>query len=239
MGIFNQTPTRNTGEGGTWEVPEADNHVGALVAMIDLGTHGEAFQGGDARDTHKIFLVWELTEAPMSGTTGNHVIGQKYTLSLNEKAGLYKMLKAAGVPLVDGQPYPLETLLGKPCMVTVNHKQNRDGTRTYAEFGGMTGVPKALKGKAAGPKHTPFAFEIPATRREAEDAVKALGMKAWLPRCYGEPVVDIIRKSKEWLALPGQPAGRRDEITEDGEDMSGQGAEAEAEEMASADPIPF
>ncbi len=209
MSVFDVKPTKSAGEGGTWEIPEADNHLGCLVALIDLGTHREAFKGEEAKDTHKIYLLWELTEAPMSGTDRNHLIGQRYTLSLNEKAGLYKMLKAAGERMVDGEPFPLRSLLGKPVLVTVNHTPPNKEGKVYADFGGFSQLPKAMKNQKVTPKVTPFFWEMPTqpgttAGSVADKALQLLEAIPFLPRIYGQKIPEIIVQSKEWRALEGR-----------------------------------
>src|SRR5579859_3411511 len=126
MGMWDQ---KVPDAGGDFEIPPAGNHPAVLIAMIDLGTHTEDFQGKQT-EAHKVFLVWELTEEKCAGYNRNHVIGRDYTLSLHEKAGLRKMLEGwRGRKYNTGEEINVSKVLGQPCFLNVSHKTKED--RTY------------------------------------------------------------------------------------------------------------
>src|SRR5262245_26390627 len=73
------TASRGGGEDFKDPAPEGV-HRARLVALVDLGTHSEEYQG-KPRDLHKVFAVWELVGCHQPGSTLNYVIAQDYTLS--------------------------------------------------------------------------------------------------------------------------------------------------------------
>ncbi len=192
------------------DTPPAGNQPAALVALIDLGTHTEEYQGV-AKKSHKVYLLWELTEAPVAGQPSrNHVIGNRYTLSLAPSAKLRELIDGwRPRKLGDGEAFELTQLLGKKCFVTVGHQAKND--RTYANIKSVAPVP-LVKGKpveVADPKYVPFTFEI------ATGDLKDIEAKDWLPYCYGTSIAELIEDSAEYRKLKGKPAA--DEPLADGE----------------------
>ena len=196
--IFTQT-AKAASTGGQFEVPPAGQQAAVLVAMIDLGTHDEEFTNPKTGKTtikpmRKVYFCWELTKASMTGSSFNHVIGRKYTLSLSASAALRKLVENyyhKDIP--DGAPFDFTKLLGKPFIVTVNHSEGNgpNGDRTYANFGGVAAPPDGYT--VPPPKHKPFSREV--TSREL--------LPAWLPYEYDHAsrsrlsLTDIIAKSHE------------------------------------------
>ncbi len=186
------------GEGGDYAVCPPGNHPAVLVAMIDLGTQEEAYQG-QSRKVRQVFLVWELTAEKAPGSAFNFVLGKAYTLSFHEKAGLRQMAEKWR-----GKPYPEEAeidygaMVGKTCLLSVVNKQSANN-RTYAQVAGVSAVPKGLA--VPNPMHKPFTWEI-GTNTPAE-------LPDWLPYCIGEKVPDVIKRAPESSgqqpAANGQP----------------------------------
>lgn len=125
--------------GGDREKCPAGSKLAVLVGVIQLGTQHEVFQG-EEKWQKKLYLVWELpTTKTKSGT--NHVIATKVTESLNEKANLLKWLEAMlGKKLVAGTRLEWSDLLGKPCILNVQHA----GAKGYPKVAGVGGVPEGL-----------------------------------------------------------------------------------------------
>lgn len=234
MSVFDVKPT--SGEGGGVELPDEDNHVGALVALIDLGSHSETFKDEKTgkektKDVRKVYLLYELVNAPMSGTKGNHLIGRMYTLSLHTASALAQELEKGGVKLqtADGKPFPLGSLLGKHFMVKVNHKKSKTSDRVFANFGGISSVPKSLAKNLEAPKTVPFSWEIPASPDPAPGELRKLQTLAFLPWVWGYnermSIPDYIQRSKEWAALvrrePMQPVGAGAGAVAGGDDGGG------------------
>jgi hypothetical protein len=168
------------------ELPPAGSHAAVLIGLIDLGTQSESFQGGPVEWRRKVMLVWELTDQKMSGTEDrNHVIANRYTFSLSTKATLRKLLENwRGKQFGNDEEVDISVVLGKPCLLNVTHSQS--GDRTYANVAGVQPVPKN--------------YPVPPPQREHvswEVGDDLADLPDWLPYLYGEPVADVVKRSKE------------------------------------------
>jgi hypothetical protein len=208
---WRQTPSK--GGGGDFEVPPADNHLARLVAMVDLGTHTRTY-GTDSKDQHQVYLAWELLGVTMSGSTFPHVIGERYTLSLNEKAKLTPVVKVLlGKDYREDGDNDLDKMLGRPCMVEVAHVPGKEN-RVYANVANVSSVPAALA------KHgVPKAERGPLLWSLGDD-LDVLEKADWLPWCYGERLHEVVgccrelagrqapREGRQPAMAGGGPAGR-------------------------------
>lgn len=181
-------------EGQEYEIPPSGLHAAVLVALIDLGTHEFTYQGKKS-ENRKIFLVWELTaEHQLNGDT--FMIAADYTWSLNAKANFRKMLEGwAGRTFKDDEEFDPLILLGKPCVVNVSEGVTANGKK-YAE---VMGVAVPMKGQTI-PKATQvnYAFHLSQVTCQKDE----ITIPVWVPRNYGRMVLDDIKGSKEWMALP-------------------------------------
>jgi hypothetical protein len=74
---------------------------------------------------HKCRIVWEIS-ALMPETGNRFIQGQKYTVSLGEKANLYKMLKVwRGKDFTADElsAFDLENIFNKPCQLVIIHTE--------------------------------------------------------------------------------------------------------------------
>jgi len=185
--------------GGNYELIEADNYPGHLVAMIDLGTHDDEYQGQARPDQRSFVLGFELSgEKLKDGTTP--VLAEVVSVYLNNdgqfvysaKNKLRKILES-----MRGQAYgetedvkPLAAL-GKPCMVSVKHTTTRKGKAIAV----IDSVSKPGRGTTVPPiVHAPIFYGIKTVDVPNLDH---------LPFVYaGSPkkmqsVADVIAQSKE------------------------------------------
>ena len=213
MGIFQGQAKSSTGQDGDFELPPADNQPAVLVGIIDLGTqHVDGYQGAAARDVRQVYLVWELTDAPVTGTQNNHVLGAVYTLSFHEKAALRLMLEAwKGHKHSDGENIAITDALGKPCLLNVIHGTSKNSGKSFAKIDakGVTRLPKSVP--APKPKRSPFVWELEAEGGGLHDPRE---LPDWLPFIYGVPVKDVIGKAKEYskhAVKPGSTVGNGDQ----------------------------
>ena len=121
-------------------------HPARLVRIVDMGTQTSFFQD-KAIIARKISLAWELyTERKMEDGLP-FMVSERYTMSLNEKSTLHKVLAGwLGKEFQDAAnagAFDFSKLLGRPCLVTVNHGTSKTGN-TFAKVGGVTVLPKAL-----------------------------------------------------------------------------------------------
>ena len=74
---------------------------------------------------HKCRIVWEIS-ATMPETGNRFIQAQKYTVSLGEKANLYKMLKVwrgKDFNADELAAFDLENIVGKPCQLVIVHTE--------------------------------------------------------------------------------------------------------------------
>jgi hypothetical protein len=179
----------NKSGGEQTEIPSEINHPGVLVAIIDLGTHTNTYQGTTTTN-RKLYCVWELTDEQLSGTRNNQIIGTDLTLSFNKKAKIRQWMERmrGNKEYAEGEDIDYTKLLGTPCLVDVGHKENSDKTRTYAVIKGVSRLIKNMPTPKA--QRTPFLWLIGDGKpipKEAEEW--------WL---YTGSVKDWIEKSPEW-----------------------------------------
>lgn len=192
-GVQTQSPFKGkgtSGEGFKTDIPSEDIHDARIVALIDLGTHAESFQGSPERDVRKCYLAFELDE-PMSGMKSvNHVVARMYTMSFHEKSGLRQLCESI---LNDGnrlQDLDYEQLLGQPCTVQITHKKvdTDKGERTYVNITNIAAVSKKKRDQVFSPKRDICAWYIGGDLEDLPD---------YLPRIYGEELKDYISRSRE------------------------------------------
>lgn len=193
---WRQKPTK----GGDFEVPPADNHLARLVAMLDLGTHARTFKE-KVTDVHQIYLCWELLGCPMSGSKFNHVIGERYTLSLSPKAHLTAVVRTLlGKDYREDGENDLANMLGRSCMVEVKHVAGGEG-KTYANVAAVSSVPSALA------KNVPQAMRKPLLWSLGDD-LHDLQKADWLPWCYGQRLPEVVAACRELTGIRRAEAGQ-------------------------------
>ncbi len=158
MSIYNQTATA----GKSTEAPSEANHPGALVAIIDLGTHTETYinkKDGSKKDAEvrKIYLVFELDEICKS-TNSNHVIGKEVTLTTSPQSALRKIMEGLrGKSYTEGEAIDIGKALGRCALVNVKRKTSQKGTE-YAILESVSQLPKGMP--AFKPTHELTIWEI-------------------------------------------------------------------------------
>lgn len=140
----------NTG-GSTIQPIEAGSYPARCYSMIHIGTIDENFQG-EIKTMNKVRITFELpTELKVFKEENGeqpHVISKEFTLSLHENATLRSFLKNwRGQDFTDeeAKSFDIERLIGAPCMLNITHKKSKDGTKTYAEIGSVSKLPKGLE----------------------------------------------------------------------------------------------
>jgi hypothetical protein len=211
MSIFEgKAPPRSEGGGDRPPPPPAGNHHACLVAIVDLGTHRETYPGREPEDRHKVYLCWELVDEQAPGGGDNFLIARDFYLSYHEKAGLRLMLEGwGGKPYAEGEPIDLGAVLGKKCLLNVQHKESKAGN-TYASIKEVTPLPK--NSRVSDPQREPFQWEIGPNADLDE-------LPAWLPWLYGKDVPAWVKASPEWGARTGGSQPREEEIPE-GEEVA-------------------
>lgn len=219
------TSKATTSAGGGTEVPAAGAHLARVVAMIDLGSHEEAYQGKKPQLRRKVFIVYELVNETKSGSTERHVIAECYRIGekMTKKNKVREIMeRLRGKDFNDDDDISIDKLLGCPCQVTVKHGKSAKGN-TYANVADVTQAPKGT--------------QVPKAQHEQILWFIGCGVpipdKSWIPYCYGDQIGDLIKSSAEWKQLNaggGNGAGARPSPAGDsgeGEVPAGVGAEEE------------
>jgi hypothetical protein len=221
-----------------FEIPPGGSYQARFIGLIDLGTQDHEYSG-KSWTQHDIFFLWELLgEKDSEGEV--FVVGQDYSLTLDKKANLRKMIESyGGKPLVDGQEIDPLLLIGKPCVVGLTEGKSGND-RKFVKVTSVASPTKGTKTPEASRKVYIFDLDL------HPDFKVDPPIPAWVPYLYGEAVIDVIKRSKEWIAgaslgIPasgnGQPAAKSDET----QPMTQQEADAELAEaeLAEADKPPF
>lgn len=182
------------GEGGSYTPPPAGSHPACLVAIVDLGTHTDVYNG-DAKTTRQVYLVWELVGEARPEDGQNHLIGARYTLSSHPKAGLRLMLEGwRGKGFGDDEDIDLPGWLGRNCLANVTHEESGSG-KTYAKLKAISPLPKMMEKACPKPTYPLVCWNF-ASDDERPDV-------SHLPYVFGTPVKDKIEASQEWKKAHG------------------------------------
>lgn len=154
-----------TNKGVKRELIPSGNYLARCYQMIELGTIKESFQG-EEKLLHKVRIGWELpTERKVfSEDKGEQpcVISKEYTLSMNEKATLRKMLaswRGKDFTEAEAKSFDITKLLGVSCMLNIIEKPSaKDASVVYNE---IASVSPMIKGMECPPQVNPtFVFEL-------------------------------------------------------------------------------
>lgn len=132
------------------ELAPAGTHRAVLFRVINLGTLKTEWEGKE-RDSHKIRLIWELTDETITYTkddkevTAPFSVGRKFTFSMGDNSHLYPIVQGMTGGLTEDERwnFDIESLLGSPCLVTVVHDES-NGNK-FAKIASATKLPKAME----------------------------------------------------------------------------------------------
>lgn len=132
------------------ELIPAGNYVARCYQMLHIGTVMENFKG-ENKLQNKVRIGWELPNETkvFKEEKGEQplVISKEYSLSMNEKANLRKMLaswRGKDFSEDEAKSFDITKLIGVPCMLNIIHKPSSDGTKTYEEIGSISPMPKGM-----------------------------------------------------------------------------------------------
>lgn len=157
MPIANQAPQHAP-------VPAGVQHA-VCYQVIDIGTQP---QQGNFPSRRKVMIVWELPNERTEFTKDGHsiemprAISRDYTLSTDKKANLRKDLEAwrgRAFNEDEAKSFEVGNLIGANCQLNVIHKKSTDGTRTYANVGGI--MPLAKDTVKLTPENPTLVFDLP------------------------------------------------------------------------------
>jgi len=144
-----------------YEIVPAGNHAARLFKIINIGTIDTGFlkDDGSPKIQPRVRLYFEIGNKMKTykDKEGNEVtkpfaISTEVTLSLYKGALVAKLRTIAeailGKALTDAEAetYDIEQLLGKACMVQINHEKTKDGN-DYAKLATVSSLPDGLVAK--------------------------------------------------------------------------------------------
>jgi hypothetical protein len=148
--------------GGDFKPVPAGTHVAICTIVADMGVQPTA----KFKPRAQVYIRWELPNEITKWKDGDGVehtgpmtIGQKYTMSLSEKANLRQDLEAWRGKMFTEQElagFDIRNILGKACMLGVTH--NVTPGKTYANISAVMGVPKGTT--VPPPSVKPIAYDI-------------------------------------------------------------------------------
>lgn len=141
-----------TNKGVQRELIPAGNYIARCYQMIHIGTIEELVMG-TPKTLNKVRIGWELpTELKVfSPERGEQpfVISKEFTLSMNEKSNLRKVLaswRGKDFTEEEAKSFDITKLLSVPCMLNVIHKPAKtDPTKIYEEIGSISPMPKGMQ----------------------------------------------------------------------------------------------
>ncbi len=153
-------------------------HPAICNLVVDLGVQKTTYMR-EEKETHQVYIRWELPyqriefEKDGEKKEGPMVLGETYTMSLNEKANLRKHLESwRGKKFTEAEldGFDLFKLLGVGCQITVVHNHGKD--RTYQNIASIV----------AGAEQTarPTTTEVPILKYSEDDAADFDKLPPWL-----------------------------------------------------------
>jgi hypothetical protein len=115
-------------------------HVGRIVGLVDLGTHTETFEGKE-KTARKVRLEIELPTEQAVFKDGEDprpfIVHREFTFSMGQKASLRKTVEAirgAFNSQAEANDFDLRSLLGMPCMATVETRVSETSGNKYSKL---------------------------------------------------------------------------------------------------------
>jgi hypothetical protein len=139
------------GGGGDFKRLPAGSHIAVCNLVADLGIQPGSGQYPDPK--RQLLIRWEVPEERVEyekdgqRMEGPQTISRTFTASMNEKAGLRKLLESwRGRKFSDEEAgaFDVSSILGKACLLSVS--ETTKGEHTYANVGNVSPL---MKGMAA------------------------------------------------------------------------------------------
>lgn len=139
-----------TNTGVARELIPAGNYIARCYQMLHIGTVLDSYMG-QPKKMNFVRIGWELPTEQRIFKQENGlqpcVISQEFTLSMNEKANLRKILaswRGKDFSEDEAKSFDITKLLGVPCMLNIIHKPSKDGTKMYEQIAGVSPMPKGV-----------------------------------------------------------------------------------------------
>ena len=171
--------------GAGFEPVPAGTYPAVCYQMIDLGEqYSEKFNNS----SRQVLIGWQIPSETITidGEEKPRVVSKQYTLSLNSKARLRSDLVSwRGRDFTDEElkGFDLKNIVGKPCMVSVIHKDSNG--KTYANVSGVLALPKGMPKPAVSSPDDIIIFDL-----DADPLEKINELPQW--------IADRIRRSSTY-----------------------------------------
>ena len=153
----------------TFELIPAGVQQAVCVGVIDIGTQPTT---GNFAARRKVFITWELPSERIMVKSGDgtgeiempRVISKEYTLSTDKKSNLRHDLEAwrgKAFTAEEVDRFDVGKLIGANCQLNIIHKPSADGSKTYANVGGI--MPLAKGAAKLTPENDTIVYDIPDT----------------------------------------------------------------------------
>ena len=152
-----------------------DTYPAVCYALIDLG---DQYSATFDKWNRKVVIGWEIIGETITidGEEVPRTFYNTYTASLNQKAQLRKDLvswRGKEFTVEELKGFNLRNIIGVPCMVQIIHRKSADGSKTYANLGSVTKLPKGFP--APHGKLEPVIYDI-----EESDPSMVEDLPAWM-----------------------------------------------------------
>lgn len=181
-------------KGSDFVLIPAGNHIARCYSMVEIGTIKETSGLYAGKEQHKVRITWETPHECHDFGKGLQPfsVSKEFTLSMNEKATLRKMLESwrgKSFSEEEATRFDITKLLGVPCMINVIHKTSGKGSQ-YADISSIATLPKGLE--APGQVNASFVLSFDNWNQNIFDSLPDF-------------VKDKIKGSKEYaqMTMPG------------------------------------
>ena len=172
---------------GNFTPAPAGNHPAVCIGLIDLGMQTKEYPGQPATINRELMVIWELPyEENPDDPNFAITVSKFYTVSLNEKANLYKdLISWRGCAFTNEEldGFELENILGVPCLLNVVQKTKQNG-KVKAEITGITPMPKNMERPIPATKEL-IKFNMETSSREEYNALSN-GIRGIIDRAHNK-----------------------------------------------------
>lgn len=199
------------GGGGDFKRVPAGTHLGICTMVADIGLQPGSAMYPDPK--RQVVIRWEVPgerveyEKDGQKVEGPLTISRTLTASMNEKAGLRKLLESwRGKKFTDAEAakFDVSSILGKPCLLNVTETEKNGET-----YSNVAGVSPLIKGMTAPAAENPLVMFDPDSATQADfDA---------LPKWIKEKVANAIQPKTQTQV----DESRAEEFAEEGDFVPG------------------
>ena len=217
-----QLPEEGSQNTKEFKVIPTGTHVARCISFVDIGTHEFEYQG-ETKSPRKVRISFEtpLETEVFNAEAGEQpfMVSTELTLSFHEKANLFKLLSGwLGLTEENKKDFdPEKDLLGKECMITVQHETSKKGNK-FAKIMSVSPLMKGTKCPEQVNESTFFFMGYNGHSSEFDDNVFAK-----LPNFIQEKIME----SPEYECAKAFPKAKEDDNYEEKKDKRDQEVQAE------------